>query len=446
MKRFFHNLKTLAVVALAGVAVLATSCDDNNEENQGGTEITERVAALEKRLVSEIAVLQALIDEAVVDCEPNADGGWVVTLADDATITVSCATGTCALAIVEEGGSYYWATPAGEALVDGEGNKISIAGDVCVGKDAEGDTYVSFDEGNSWIAVEGELALFTAITAENDTVTFALSGGESFDVTLAPSFAVTLGEISCNVAGTVVYIPLTLTGNMTQIKVAYINEGSDWTELWGGTPASAKKVFATAYYTQYGEWCPEFIQMEQLENNTIVVDNVPVAGKLAHIFVMGFDAASNTTDIVYTTYTPTGGIQMIYSDESGYDYGMPNVTYEGLVEEDYLSFNVEFTEGTDMIWINTLNKEYTASRFASELVELMTSGWMSTKEMTEGGGYKTYYRNGMGTAEYPTAIVYTWRDKNGKCHEAVFNYEVIEAAQADIDALYGEDEGTVTPR
>lgn len=451
MKRFFRNLKSLAAVAMCGVAALAISCDNGTDTPEPHIHI-ERVDALESSLNNEVALLQALMEEgSVVGCEQDADGNWAVTLDSEEVITISCATGECALAVVEENGAYYWATLTNGqavALVDGNGGKIAVAGNaqMWIGKDEEGDIYVSLDGGSNWTAVVGEVALFTNVAVEDNTATFTLSGGKSFEVALAPKFAVTVGEISCNVAGTVVYIPITITETVTQIKVAYINEGVDWTESWGGSPESAKEVFANAYYTQYGEWCPEFMQIEQLENNTIVVDNVPESGKLAHIFVMGIDAKSNTTPIVYKTYTPEGGIQMLYSDESGYDYGMPAVTYTGVVDEDYLSFSIEFTEGTDRVWINTLDKEYTGSRTPYELVELMTSGWMSTQEMTESGTYKRYYRNCMGSSDYPCALVYIWKDKNGKCHEAVLNYEVIEAAQNDIDALYNEEEGGVNPR
>ncbi len=452
MKRFFHNLRTLAVVAVAGMAVLATSCNDNNEENQGAVEITERVAALEERLDNEMTVLQALIDETeLVGCEQDADGAWVVTLANEETVTIACATDACALTVVEENGSYYWATPADGALVDGNGDKIPFDAEVeiGVGKDAKGGTYVSFDGGNSWVAVAGEIALFAGISVEDNTATFALSGGQNFEVSLSnvlSGVAVRIGDITCNMAGTIVYIPIVAGEDVNMFKVAYINDGEEWTENWGGSPENAKKVLADAYIWQYGDWCPNYINIAELENNTIVVDNVPAADKMAHILVMAMDAAGNASKVVYTTYTPTGGIQMIYSDEEGYDYGKPNVTYKGIVEEDYLLFNIEFTEGTAMLWINALDREYTASKSPYELVELLTSGWMGTQEMATGGDYKIYYRKCLGSVEYPCALVLTWRDKDGKCHETILDYEIIQAAQEDIDRLYNEEEGTVTPR
>lgn len=456
MMRLFHNLKNSVVVALLGVAALTISCDNGTEDPEpAGVEIAERLEATEGRLITEVALLQALIDgEEVAVCEQGEDGAWTVTFADEQVMTVSCVANANALAVVEENGGYYWATiKDGEAvaLTDANGAKIAVAdnADIWVGKDADGKTYVSFDGGNCWIAVTGEFALFTNVVVENNTATFTLTGGKSFTVTLpeddASGVKVEIGEITCNATGSVVYVPLTFTDNATLFKVAYINDGKDWTETWGGSPQSAAEKLATAYMWQYGEW-PLIMHISELENNSIVVENAPAPGQLAHILIIAMDDDGNMSRAAYTTYTPVDELELIYADEAGYEYGKPNMSYAGVVDEDFLSFTIEFTEGTDRIWVNTLDDEYTSGRYPYELVELMTSGWMSSHEMTESGSYSKYYRNCIGSTDYPCALIVTWKDKNGIYHEAFRDYEVIEAAKPDIDRLSGVESGDVDPR
>ncbi len=453
MKRLFYDLKSFVVVALLGVAALTISCDNGTENPEpAGVEIAERLEASENRLSAEVALLQALInEEEVVACEQGEDGAWTVTFADEQVITISCVAGANALAIVEENGSYYWATikdGQAVALTDANGAKIAVAdnADVWVGKDADGKTYVSFDGGNSWIAVTGEFALFTNVVVEDNTATFTLAGGKSFTVTLPEDgVKVVIGEVTCNATGSVVYIPLTFTDNATLFRVAYINDGEDWTETWGGSPQSAAEKLAKAYMWQYGDW-PLFMHISELVNNSIVIENTPTPDQLAHILVIAVDDAGNMSRAAYTTYTPVDDLELIYADEEGYEYGKPNMSYAGIVDEDFLSFTIEFTEGTDRIWVNTLDDEYTNGRYPYELVELMTSGWMSTREMTESGSYSKYYRNCIGSTDYPCALIVTWKDKNGIYHEAFRDYEVIKAAKPDIDMLSGVESGEVDPR
>lgn len=200
MKRFFRNLKTLALVAMVGVATLATSCnqDELDQIKADLSDLTERVDALEQKLDTEIAALQALIGDAkadhvaaVVACEKDADGNWVVTLANGTVLNLSCATNS-ALTVVEIEGAYYWAQVVdGEAvaMVDADGNNIAVAAGAQVRQDADGRTEVSLDGGQTWVAVAGEVALFTNVVVENNAVTFTLAGGKSFTVALPEQFS-----------------------------------------------------------------------------------------------------------------------------------------------------------------------------------------------------------------------------------------------------------------
>ena len=105
MKRFFRNLKTLAMVAMVGVASLAVSCSQPYDDTQIKADIADlqtRVEALEVGLKNQLQTVKDLIDAevaelngaigdamdaieaveakiAILDYEQNADGSWTLT-------------------------------------------------------------------------------------------------------------------------------------------------------------------------------------------------------------------------------------------------------------------------------------------------------------------------------------------------------------------------------
>ena len=216
MKRFFRNLKTLAMVAVVGFSTLAVSCYDDTELREGiqqNTEdlaaLTARVEALEIKLGNEVNALKALIaDEiakvndaieavedkiVIADAEKNADGEWILTLANGETVTVFPKyqeNHNGLLTVVKENGVYYWAQIVDGApvkLTDANGNaymfhhatvvpEIEIpeghaAPEVRVNE--AGFTEVSFDGGLTWHQMGGgDTGLFESVIATETSITW----------------------------------------------------------------------------------------------------------------------------------------------------------------------------------------------------------------------------------------------------------------------------------
>ncbi len=227
MKRFFRNLKTLAMVAMVGVATLAVSCSEPYDDTQIKADIEDlksRVEALEVKLTNEVNTLKALIDSkvaavedaiaavenkiAILDYEQNADGSWTLTGKDGEEITIYPQAKDNGLTVIEENGVYYWAqvnegvvTP----LVDADGNKYAlhhatVVPDIeipeChaepqVRQDENGQNEVSFDGGKNWYSMGGgDLGLFQSVTvsADGKSLTFVLNNGDSFTTSLPEEF------------------------------------------------------------------------------------------------------------------------------------------------------------------------------------------------------------------------------------------------------------------
>lgn len=243
MKRFFRNLKTLAMVAVVGFSTLAVSCYDDTELREGikqNTEdlaaLTARVEALEIKLGNEVNALKALIaDEiakvndaieavedkiVIADAEKNADGEWILTLANGETVTVYPKyqeNHNGLLTVVKENGVYYWAQ-----IVDGEPVKLTDANgnaymfhhatvvpeiEIPEGHAAPevrvndaGYTEVSFDGGQTWHQMGGgDTGLFESVIATETSITFVLNGGQEFTVTLPE-------EVAFNVEGNKIFM------------------------------------------------------------------------------------------------------------------------------------------------------------------------------------------------------------------------------------------------
>ncbi len=231
MKRFFRNLKSLAMVAVVGFATLTVSCYDDTElrdsiaaNTEDIADLTARVEALEIKLGNEVNALKALIAdeiakvndaiEAVEDkiviasAEKNTNGEWILTLADGETVTVYPQyqeNNNGLLTTVKENGVYYWAQivdGVATKLVDENGNgyavhHATVVPEIPEGHDApqvrvneQGFNEVSFDGGKNWIQLGGggDAGLFQSVTTTENTITFVLNDGKEFTVTLPEPF------------------------------------------------------------------------------------------------------------------------------------------------------------------------------------------------------------------------------------------------------------------
>ena len=180
MKRFFTNLKTLAVVGVAALAVSCAEAYDDTDLRNEVAKLAERVQTLEDRWEEEVAALRALIDEKVALAEVKEDGAWQFTLSDGKTLTLYPEYAENGLTLITEGGVKYWAKVEGNvvtALTDAQGNKVAFNGAPQVQVNAEGVVEVSVDGGASWIATEAK-SLISAIDVEENVANVTLHSGE----------------------------------------------------------------------------------------------------------------------------------------------------------------------------------------------------------------------------------------------------------------------------
>lgn len=244
MKRFFRNLKTLAMVAMVGVASLAVSCSQPYDDTQIKADIADlqtRVEALEVGLKNQLQTVKDLIDAevaelngaigdamdaieaveakiAILDYEQNADGSWTLTTKGGEEIVVYPQyqeNNEGLLTVVKEGNTYYWAQIVdGQAvvLVDADGNKYAahhatvvpeVEHPECeyvepqVVKEDEGGYKVSFDGGKTWYPLGGGNVTVEAsclfedvyISEDGKTLSLTINGGQTFTTTLPEEFA-----------------------------------------------------------------------------------------------------------------------------------------------------------------------------------------------------------------------------------------------------------------
>ena len=161
MKRFLLNVKAMfaAIALVATVATLSVSCqyDDTGIWDKIG-QLEQDIAALQERLDTELAALQALINGQVTvkDVQQQSDGSKLITLSDGSRITVYPKGGGYGnlITIVEQEGVKYW------AMYDGIGNAspilvngkyVPVADIAPQTQVVDGAIEVSFDGGNTWI-------------------------------------------------------------------------------------------------------------------------------------------------------------------------------------------------------------------------------------------------------------------------------------------------------
>lgn len=202
MKRFFKNLKAMALVAVVGVA--AVSCAeayDDTELKQQVADLAERVTNLEERLDSEVTALRALIDEKVALAEVQEDGAWKFTLADGKALTLYPEYVENGLTVVTEDGVQYWAKVEGNVttiLTDANGNKVAFHNAPELRVNAENIIEVSVDGGKSWVATQAP-SLFAAIDVKDNHACLTLQNGEELKFALYE-------QVSFNVNGNALYV------------------------------------------------------------------------------------------------------------------------------------------------------------------------------------------------------------------------------------------------
>ncbi len=257
---------------------------------------------------------------------------------------------------------------------------------------------------------------------------------------------VTLGEITCSEDGKTVYIPVSTTGGeVDYYRYAYIPSSvSAWNTTYGGTIEKAEVYVASVPNQYYG---PKFVYPEDLVNGEIVVSGAggPYPGTMARILVLAMDANGVPSRAAYAEYTPTENtFAMIESDQEGYEFGMPTVTYKDVTTEVkngipcvYANFNVTLAEGTETAWVCVAGEEYLDGRSATDLVKEMIDDeypFMKTKKFTANGVFNGDSMYAVNTEDSIKAVFVTWLDTNGKYHETKLMYEPIEDAQADLKA------------
>lgn len=230
MRKIFTTLKSVVAASVIAAMTLAASCSyddapltqrvDSIEKDLAA--LTERVAALEKRLGEEVEALTALINGKVVVTGVEKDGDATkVTLSDGSSFTVypECTVvdtdtdtdtntyvsiaednGVLYFAIYEMGQFKEWLTINGEKVPVYDGNTDD---DVCDNPyqpeapvapqfKVEGENIlVSIDGGATWVesgllAAAAGAQIFTGVVVnDNNTVTFTLADGSTFDVIIA---------------------------------------------------------------------------------------------------------------------------------------------------------------------------------------------------------------------------------------------------------------------
>lgn len=230
MKKFYANFKSVVAAVVLASMTLAASCSyDDTAINERVDQVekdlaalTERVAALEKRLAEEVAALTELINgKVVVTSVEQVGDATKVTLSDGSSFTVypECTVvdtdtdtntyisiaednGVLYFAVYEMGEFKEWLTINGEKVPVYDGNddddvcddpyqpEAPVAPKFQVNTET-GEIEVSIDGGQTWVssglsAAATGTQLFTGVTVnENSTVTFTLADGSQFDVLLA---------------------------------------------------------------------------------------------------------------------------------------------------------------------------------------------------------------------------------------------------------------------
>ena len=212
MKKFYANFKSVVAAVVLASMTLAASCsyDDTGVNNQlqqiqaDLAALTERVAALEKRLGEEVEALTALIEGKVVVTEitKDAEGNTVINLSNGEKVTVLAG---CDCVPTEPCDC----DPLQYRVVDGV---LEVSAD-----------------GDNWIAVKVAPECVVAEVTVNDdnTVTIKLANGEEFTVVKAEviEFDSTRSQLYV-LPGETKVIPFTINDAVADVNV--MNQPLGW--------------------------------------------------------------------------------------------------------------------------------------------------------------------------------------------------------------------------
>lgn len=255
---------------------------------------------------------------------------------------------------------------------------------------------------------------------------------------------VTIGEVSHSSDGKTVYVPVTTKGGeVAYYRYAYISSGgSEWSITYGGSIEKAEVYVASVPNQYYG---PKFVQPDELVDGKIVITRGVVPGIMARILVVATDADGNSSHAAYVEYTSTEAqYQVLYKNDAGYEYGMPNVSFKNVTSETlqdgtvkyWVNFNVDLVAETDAAWVCVAGEEYTNGRTPYQLLfspdaGMIAGNFMFSREFTEDGVFNAdsmYCSN----EETRSAVYVAWRDDNGIYHETNLMYKPVEDAQPHL--------------
>lgn len=212
MRKIFTTLKSVVALAIIASMTLAASCsyDDSainkrvDKVEKDLAALTERVAALEKRLGEEVEALTALINGKVVVTEvtKDAEGNTVINLSNGEKVTVLAGC-DC------EPSTPCECDPLEYRVVDGV---LEVSAD-----------------GENWIAVKvaPECVVAEVVVNEDNTVTITLANGEEFTVVKAEliEFESTRAQAYVK-AGQTKEIPFTVNDAVVDINI--MNQPLGW--------------------------------------------------------------------------------------------------------------------------------------------------------------------------------------------------------------------------
>lgn len=212
MKKFYANFKSVVAAVVLASMTLAASCsyDDTGVKNEleqikvDLAALTERVAALEKRLAEEVDALTDLIEGKVVVTEitKDAEGNTIINLSNGEKVTVLAG---CDCVPTEPCDC----DPLQYRVVDGV---LEVSAD-----------------GENWIAVKvaPECVVAEVVVNEDNTVTITLANGEEFTVVKAEviEFDSTRSQLYV-LPGETKAIPFTINDAVADVNV--MNQPLGW--------------------------------------------------------------------------------------------------------------------------------------------------------------------------------------------------------------------------
>lgn len=430
MKRFFRNLKTLAMVAVVGFATLTVSCYDDTElrediaaNQQDIADLTARVEALEIKLGNEVTALKALIESevasleeaieavegkiVVADCQQGADGTWVLTLTNGEEVTIYPEAKQNGLTVVEENGVYFWAQVVDDVvtkLVDANGNAYAVHHATVVPEieipechaepqvrtNEQGYTEVSFDGGATWHQLGGgDTGLFQSVVVDGDSLTFTMNGGEVFTVTLPEEFNFEVaGNKKFFAAGETAEVAMSATAIK---ETAIVSKPEGWKASINGNKlvvvAPAQDAIDAATVELSGA----------VKVLAITGEGKAIIGKLNVSVEKGYTLEIKMANVqvgVDENYDP------VYEEQMAI---VVNHQMTSLIYDDYFE---EYYEMTENLFVGMFPKgEYTTEELAEELAAGWYGNYPYNYEHIYETGVHTYPLNGIFMDNYTYEVI-----------------------------------------